>query len=71
MIYIIMNTHWETAWFDLPPLPSRNSWRVAVNTSVDPPNDHFPLGEEPQLPDQNNIMVGARSVVILVGAPIY
>ena len=67
MIYIIMNTYWETAWFDLPPLPSRNSWRVAVNTSVDPPDDHFPLGEEPQLPDQNNIMVGARSVVVLVG----
>ena len=67
MIFIILNAYWRTAWFDLPPLPLKSSWHVAVNTAVNPPNDHFPLGEEPELPNPYNIMVGARSVVVLVG----
>ncbi len=67
MIYIIMNAHWETAWFDLPPLGARRKWRVAINTALRPPDDSHALGEEPVLPNQEQIIVGPRSVLILVG----
>ena len=67
MIYIIMNAHWETAWFDLPPLGARRKWHVAVNTALRSPEDSHALGQEPVLPNQEQIIVGARSVLILVG----
>ncbi len=67
MIYIIMNAHWETAWFDLPPLGARRKWHVAINTALRPPEDSHALGGEPVLPNQEQITVGPRSVLILVG----
>ncbi len=67
MIYIIMNAHWETAWFDLPPLGARKKWHVAINTALRPPDDSHALGGEPVLPNQEQITVGPRSVLILVG----
>ena len=67
MIHIIMNAHWETAWFDLPPLNARRKWHVAINTALGSPEDSHALGREPVLPNQDQITVGARSVVILVG----
>ncbi len=67
MIYIILNAHWETAWFDLPPLGAPMKWRVAINTALDSPEDSHALGQEPVLPEQGQITVGARSMVILVG----
>jgi len=67
MIYIIMNAHWETAWFDLPPLGAGRKWRVAINTGLRPPEDSHALGQEPVLPNQGQILVGPRSVLILVG----
>lgn len=67
MIYIIVNAHWETAWFDLPPLGARGHWRVAINTALRPPEDSHALGQEPVLPNQEQIIAGPRSVLILVG----
>ena len=67
MIYIVMNVHWETAWFDLPPLNAPRKWHVAINTALGSPEDSHALGREPALPNQDQITVGARSVVILVG----
>lgn len=67
MIFIVMNAHWETAWFDLPPLPAPRKWRVAFNTALRPPEDSHALGQEPVLPNQREIIVGPRSVLILVG----
>ncbi len=67
MIYVIMNAHWETAAFELPRLSRGVAWHVAVNTSMPPPEDSYPPGGEALLDDQAEMIVGARSVAILVG----
>ena len=67
MIYIMMNAHWETAWFQLPALARNQQWRVAFNTMLSPPEDSHAPGDEPALSVQDEIMLGARTVVILVG----
>ncbi len=65
IVYVILNAQWETATFELPRLPRRLRWHVAVNTSMSPPEDSHAPGAEVLLEDQNAIIVGARSVVIL------
>ena len=67
MIYVIMNAHWEMAYFQLPPMRYGKMWHVAFNTALHNPDDCHPAGVEPALPRQDSIMVGPRSVVILVG----
>ena len=67
LIYIIMNAHWETATFDLPRLPKRKRWHVAVNTSMPAPLDSYPPGQEVELDDQTAVIAGGRSVMILLG----
>lgn len=67
MIYVIMNAHWETALFELPRLSKGKAWHVAVNTSMPPPQDSYPPGGEIVLDEQAEMIVGARSVVILLG----
>jgi glycogen operon protein len=66
-IYVALNMHWESLGFGLPGLEPGASWRVSINTAVDPPGDWWPLGGEPVLADQGGILVGGRSVVVLVG----
>lgn len=66
-LYLAMNMHWESHQFELPRLPVGLKWRVFANTSMPPPEDVHELGREPLLGDQRHFMVGARSVVILVG----
>jgi glycogen operon protein len=67
IVYVIMNAHWETASFELPRMPRGIAWRVAVNTSMPPPQDSYAAGAEIVLDDQTEMIVGARSVAILVG----
>ncbi len=66
IVYLIMNAYWETTAFELPRPPQPLRWHVAVNTSMTPPDDSYPPGREVRLEDQNSMIVGARSVVILV-----
>ncbi len=66
-IYVAMNMHWETHWFDLPGLPAGKDWYLFANTSVSAPDDAWPPGSEPILDDQHGLLVGDRSVVVLVG----
>jgi glycogen operon protein len=66
-VYMAMNMHWEAHWFTLPGLPAGLSWHVAANTGTPAPNDSWAPGTEPQLEDQSGILLGDRSVVILVG----
>ena len=68
IVYLILNAYWEATAFELPRLPQRLRWLVAVNTSIPPPDDAYPPGQEISLEDQNAILVGARSVVILVAS---
>ncbi len=66
-IYVAMNMHWENHHFELPKLPPKRHWHVFVNTSMPEAEEFYPVGEEPRLTDQRHFLVGARSVIILVG----
>lgn len=64
-IYVAMNMHWDTLWFDVPGLPAGMKWHVSVNTGSDP--DFFSIDAEPELEYQHGALVRDRSVLILVG----
>ena len=66
-IYVAMNMHWESHWFELPGLPKGTQWHAAANTGAPPPEDIWQPGTEPLLENQAGILVGDRSVVVLVG----
>jgi glycogen operon protein len=66
-IYVAMNMHWEGQWFSLPGLPEGMQWFVAANTGVPAPEDAWDVGQERQLEDQAGILLGDRSIVVLVG----
>ena len=67
VIYVIMNAHWEPARFELPRLPQKIRWHLVVDTNAQPPNDSYPPGQEVFLEQQEAIIAGPRSVVILLG----
>lgn len=66
-VYVAMNMYWDSVWFSIPKLPQGMQWHVAANTAVSSPEDSWEPGSEPLLSDQENIVVGSRSVIILVG----
>ncbi|MGF1479640.1 MAG: glycogen debranching protein GlgX [Cyanophyceae cyanobacterium] len=66
-IYVAMNMYAHALNFELPQLPIGLQWHVSANTGCQPPEDSWPPGHEPKLPDQQNILVGDRSTIILVG----
>jgi glycogen operon protein len=61
-----MNMHWETHVFELLKLPDGYKWHVFANTDV-ATNDICEIGHEVLIDNQNEFLVGPRSVVILVG----
>ncbi|HSN97492.1 MAG TPA: glycogen debranching protein GlgX, partial [Candidatus Nanopelagicales bacterium] len=65
-IYVAMSAFWEPLVVELPATPAGGRWRVFANTGAVAPDDCWEPGEEPALPDQRALLVGARSVVILV-----
>ena len=66
-IYVAMNSYWEPLDFELPPASSGRQWHCAIDTGAAAPQDCHPAGQEPRLGQQDQITVGGRSVVILVG----
>jgi isoamylase len=66
-IYVAMNMHWDALPFEVPMLPPAYRWHMAVNTSMDAPQDIAAPGEEPLLADQRHVLAGGRSVFVLVG----
>ncbi|MBD3883471.1 glycogen debranching protein GlgX [Phormidium tenue FACHB-886] len=66
-LYVAMNMHWESHCFELPKLPIDHRWHIFANTALTPPQDIWEPGKEPLLKDQSKILMGDRSVVILVG----
>ena len=66
-IYVAMNMHWEMHGFELPQLPEGMAWHVFANTGVETPKDIFEIGEEPLIENQHEVLVGPRSIIILVG----
>ncbi len=65
-LYVSLNMHWEALWFHLPPPPSPTTWHVAINTAMPGGEDAWDVGFEPRLAGQGNLLVGGRSVVVLV-----
>ncbi|MCX7920422.1 MAG: glycogen debranching protein GlgX [Clostridia bacterium] len=70
-IYIAMNMHWEMHGFELPKLPPGTAWHVFANTDMPAPHDIWGVDNEQLLSNQSEVLVGPRSVVILVGKQIY
>ncbi len=66
-VYVAVNSHWDALPFELPKPPNGWQWHVFANTGMPHPQDVFAPGTEPRLGDQSSVLVGARSVVILVG----
>ncbi len=66
-IYVAINTYWDALDFELPTPPKGAKWHVAVNTSMPSPEDIYEFGMEPELGNQSNVLVGSRSIVVLVG----
>lgn len=66
-IYVALNMHWESLWFEIPGLPPGMQWHVSANTGAPAPHDSWELGKEPALENQQGLLIGDRSVVILVG----
>jgi len=67
-IYAAANMHWEAHAFAPPELPGAH-WRIAVNTGMAAPQDIWPAGGEPEPEDQRSILVGPRSVMVLLATP--
>jgi glycogen operon protein len=65
-IYMAMNSCWLPLHFELPFPPRGKRWHVSVNTGMPSPEDIFEAGGEPEVEDQSGMMVGPRSVVILI-----
>jgi glycogen operon protein len=66
-IYVGMNMHWQGHDFGLPRLPGNLRWRLFTDTSLPPPNEICEPGAEKQLANQEQVRIGPRSVVVLVG----
>ena len=66
-IYVAMNMHWEAQWFEIPGLPLGVQWHIFANTGCNSPEDSWEPGTEPLLENQQGMLLGDRSVVILVG----
>lgn len=65
-IYVVMNMFWQTLRFELPKISNELKWHIFVNTSQTSPKDSYSPGTEPILVNQHEIMVEAKSVIILV-----
>lgn len=66
-IYVAMNMYWEPLWFELPELGAKRRWHVFLNTGAQEPLDIFDVSREPVLDNQHGILLGSRSVLVLVG----
>jgi isoamylase len=59
--------HYQAQWFDLPGLPDGLSWHAFANSGAPAPQDIWEPGQEPLLENQSGILLGDRSVVVLIG----
>ncbi|MBI5787747.1 MAG: glycogen debranching protein GlgX [Candidatus Schekmanbacteria bacterium] len=65
-IYVAMNSYWEALAYDLPSSPANTRWHVFSNTGMQPPADICTPGSEILIDNQQQIIVGARSVIVLI-----
>jgi glycogen operon protein len=65
-VYVAANVHWEAHDFELPQPAGGRAWHVFANTGAAHPHDVWELGSEPRLENQGRLLMGPRSVAILV-----
>lgn len=69
-IYVAINMHWEMHGFELPQLPEDMAWHVFANTACAKPDDIHEPGKEVLLDNQGEVLVGDRSIMVLVGKKV-
>lgn len=67
-IFVIANSFWEGLTFELPAI-GEHRWARFLDTALDSPADICEVGQERRVENERFYTVGARSVVVLVGAP--
>lgn len=65
--YVAYNLYWEEKEFDLPNLPNRMKWYIAIDSSVEKEEGVYKEGEEPILEQQKSLKVSSRTIVVLIG----
>jgi glycogen operon protein len=65
-IYVAMNMYWEAVPYQIPKPGDGQCWKVVVNTSMRAPQDIFETSEAPSLREQDQVIVGPRSIMVLV-----
>ena len=65
-IYAAINMHWEMHGYELPNLPRGKEWHIVANTGVEAPEDVWTPSKRPAVEDQNEVLVGPRSIILLV-----
>ena len=68
-IYVAMNMYWDGLPYELPSPGAGNVWKMAVNTSMPAPDDIHRPDEAPVLSDQSSVIVGPRSIIVLIADP--
>ncbi|MEM7799211.1 MAG: isoamylase [Chloroflexota bacterium] len=69
-IYVAINMHWESHFFEMPELPAGYGWFRFADTDKLSPQDIVSPGSEVFLTNQRKYLAHNRSVVVLVGRPI-
>ncbi|MGK7914635.1 MAG: glycogen debranching protein GlgX [Prochloraceae cyanobacterium] len=67
-LHVMFNAYWYPLNFELPPLAPGNHWHRIVDTALPAPDDFTDLATAPQI-SQDNYLVTARSVVVLMEKP--
>ena len=65
-LYTAANMYWGGLTFGLPAPPKDTKWHVVVNTGMPSPEDIHALGMEACLDNQHEIVVGPRSIIVLL-----
>ncbi len=65
-VYAAANMYWDGLPFELPAPPENAQWHVVANTSMPSPEDIYSPGMEPWLSNQQEIIVGGRSIMLLM-----
>jgi len=65
-VYVAINMHWEMHGFELPMLPQGKKWHIFSNTNMEYGEDIWTCGNEKMLENQKEILVGERSIIVLI-----
>ena len=65
-IYAAINMHWEMHGFELPNLPEGKKWHIVANTGIEFPEDIWEADKQPEVDNQNEVLVSSRSIILLV-----